>query len=107
MIYPYKACGLLLLTASFALALAATAQPSNPSLKTQHFDHDPGWEGFNNHIQPAHPRSVVQDFGYIADASIHQASQIGGRVTRASRPAYYAQAFAPKSLDEKLSASGT
>lgn len=97
----------LLLTPSFALALTATAQSPNPTLKTEHFDHDPGWEGFNNHFHPAQPPSVVQDFGYIADTSVHQAAQIGGRVTRASQPAYYAEALAPKSLNEKLSASGT
>ena len=94
----------ILLSASFALPLCATAQTPNPTLKTEHFDHDPNWEGFNNHVHPTRPKPVVQDFGYISDAS---ASQIGGRVTRASQPAYYAAALAPKTLDDKLTASGT
>jgi len=107
MIYPCQTSGFLLLTVPFALSLGAIAQTTNPALKTERFDHDPAWEGFNNHIHPSHTRSVVQDFGYIADPSLHQSSQIGGRVTRASQPAYYAESLAPKTLDEKLSASGT
>src|SRR5579864_120300 len=63
---------LLLLTASFSLAHGAITQPPNPALKTEHFDHDPDWEGFNNHVHPSHPRPVMQDFGYISDPSVHQ-----------------------------------
>ena len=97
----------LLLIASFALALGTLAQPTNPSLKTEYFDHDPVWEGFNNRVHPTRPKPVVQDFGYLADPSMHHASQIGGRITRASQPAFYAQAFALKTLDDKLTATGT
>ena len=97
----------LLLEASFAFGFSAMAQTSNPGTKAEHFDQDPGWEGFNNRVHPAQLRGVVQDFGYIADASVQQAAQIGGRVTRSSQPAYYAEALASKTLDEKLSASGT
>jgi hypothetical protein len=77
----------------------------NQGLKTQHFDRDPGWEGFNNHTHLTRTRRVVQDFGY-SGGEPGQSPQIGGRVTRASQPGYYAEALTTKSLGEKLSASG-
>ena len=98
---------LLLLSAPLVLELAAADQLEKQSLKTEHFDHDPGWEGLNNHVHSTRVQRVVQDFGYQPDGSGHEAGQIGGKVTRASRPAYYAQALAPKGLNEKLSASGS
>lgn len=29
-----------------------------------HFDRDPGWEGFNNRLDPNRVPTVTQDFGY-------------------------------------------
>jgi len=69
-------------------------------LKSESFDHDPGWEGFNNHVQPKKVPTVRQDYGY-------QAGEIGGRVTRSARCTYYADKIPVKALDNKLSASGT
>ena len=40
------------------------AEPNPPSLKTEHFDQDPGWEGYNNHLEAKETRTVKQDFGY-------------------------------------------
>lgn len=97
---------LLLLNVMFWLVRAAMGQTANAGMKTEHFDHDPGWEGFNNHAHPARVRQVVQDFGYSAGEAGKQSAEIGGRVTRASQPAYYAEALAPKTLKDKLNASG-
>lgn len=69
-------------------------------LKTERFDRDPGWEGFNNHVEPANLRTVTQDFGWAK-------GHIGGRVTRAARPAFYADKITLKTLNDKLTASGT
>jgi hypothetical protein len=81
---------------------------SGTVVKSENFDRDPGWEGFNNHVRPKKDLEVIQDFGFIApDASETNQGAIGGKVARSSKPCYYAQGIAPKSLREKLSASGT
>src|SRR5579862_7033891 len=68
--------------------------------KSESFDRDPGWEGLNNHVQPTKSRIATQDYGWTA-------GEIGGRVTRSARCTYYADRIAPKTLNDKLSASGT
>src|ERR1039457_2194318 len=51
------------------------------NLKTEHFDRDPGWEGYNNRIVPAHARMVKQDFGYSATHFAGKAvGELGGRI---------------------------
>lgn len=78
------------------------------TVKTAAFDEDPKWDAVNNHIVPDHGRTVTQDFGY---SSTHiagkEAGEIGGRVTRAAAPAYYADAMIANTLNDQLSASGT
>jgi hypothetical protein len=68
--------------------------------RTQSFDSDPGWEGRNNHVVPKEMPTVTQDFGW-GDG------KMGGTVMRASEPAYYGDKIGAKTLDDKLSASGT
>ena len=50
-------------------------------LKTEPFDHDPGWEGRNNRVIPKEYLTVVQAFGYsqthFAGAA---AGEMGGQV---------------------------
>lgn len=76
--------------------------------RTQNFDSDPQWEAVNNRINSKGPRMVAQDFGYCASNFAGKGSgEMGGLVTRAAEPAYYAARIAPKTLDDKLSASGT
>src|SRR4051794_10217945 len=96
------------------LALAAltinvrAAEPTKLGLKTESFDRDPGWESFNNRITPKNPKTVVQDFGY--GQTTHAAKtpgEIGGQISRASEPAFYALRIGSRTLDEKLRASGT
>jgi len=76
--------------------------------KTEHFDHDPAWEGYRNRIAPQHLAVVNQNFGY---SSTHFAGQqngeLGGRVQRCSLPAFYVDKISPRTLNDKLSASGT
>lgn len=77
--------------------------------KFEPFDRDPGWEGLNNHIVPDRVPTVTQDFGYSPASSFagKGSGEIGGTLTRASRPAYYAAAIEPKTLNNPLRASGT
>ena len=77
-------------------------------LKNERFDKDPGWEGFNNRIVPKQYPTVVQDFGYsTTNIAGKTAGEIGGRITRASEPAFYAEKIGPKTLNDKLTASGS
>src|SRR5262245_41595748 len=69
-------------------------------LKTERFDKDPGWEGHNNHVTPGRRPTVVQDFGFSkTNFAGKAAGELGGRVTRASLPAFYADKIGPLSLD--------
>jgi hypothetical protein len=89
------------------IAALARADEPGPLIKTEHFA-DPGWEGFNNRIELKKAPTVAQDFGYSPTAfAARQKGEIGGTVTRAARPAYYAAKIGPKSLDDELTASGT
>src|SRR5262245_42102810 len=103
---------LLCLTLLIALAVSAGSgladnQPK-PTLKTQSFDRDPGWEGHNNRITPERVPTVTQDFGYSkTNFAGKAAGELGGQITRASKPAYYADKIAAVTLDDKLSASGS
>ncbi len=73
------------------------------------FNTEPAWDGFRNRLAPEQPRVVRQDFGYrdTNRAGGRAAGEIGGSVQRSSTPAYYALPIAPKSLDDRLHASGT
>src|SRR5581483_8609067 len=46
--------------------IARAADLTSPPLKSERFDHDPDWEGFNNRNAPKHSRTVKQYFGYSA-----------------------------------------
>ena len=76
-------------------------------IKAESFDRDPGWEGFNNRIEPKHVPTVTQDFGYSTTAFASKSpGEVGGRVTRSTRPASYGDKIT-KTLNDKLTASGT
>jgi len=85
------------------------AESTPPPLKTEHFDHDPGWEGYNNHLPPKKSATVKQDFGYSpTNFAGKAAGEMGGDIQRATKPASYAAALTPaKTLETKLSASGS
>lgn len=88
--------------------LTAVTLSAHSATKTEHFDNDPQWEGFNNHIAPKEPKPITQDFGYSATHHAgNSAGELGGQITRAAEPAFYADKIGTKTLDDKLSASGT
>ena len=99
---------LLVLLLTLVAATGAADDSAKTSLKIERFDKDPGWEGHNNRIIPDHSPTVVQDFGYSKTKFAGNIQgELGGQVMRASEPAYYAEKIGPKTLDDKLSASGT
>jgi uncharacterized protein len=78
--------------------------------KTERFDRDPNWDAQNNRVKVETPNAVVQDFGYSKTnhAGGNLPGEIGGRVQRASRSAFYGMRLdQPKTLDGKLRCSGS
>lgn len=91
-----------------AFSLLAFTASSAEALKTERFDRDPGWDAHNNRIVPEKVAVVKQDFGHSAtNYAGAGAGEVGGRITRTTRPASYAAKIAPKTLDDKLSAAGS
>src|SRR5215468_4028300 len=98
--------GFLGLTLLLAAVVGAEEKPKTV-IKTEHFDKDPGWEGLNNRVALKNVPTVTQDFGYSpTNFAGKDKGEIGGRITRCAKPAYYADKIA-KTLNDKLSASGT
>jgi hypothetical protein len=79
------------------------------SLKRESFDSDPNWEGLNNRVVPKKPLTVKQDFGYSATTNHagRASGEMGGAVQRSTTPAYYAAAIVKKTLNDRLTASGS
>ncbi len=76
--------------------------------RTERFDRDPGWDAHNNRAEELGPRTVVQDFGFSNTSHAGgQPGEMGGVVTPAAEPAYYAKRIPIKSFQDTLSASGT
>ncbi len=76
--------------------------------RVERFDRDPGWDGHNNRAAVPEPRAVRQDFGYSRTAHAGGTpGEIGGFLSPAAEPAYYAKVIPTATLDDALSASGT
>ena len=91
-----------------AAGIAQSDEPPSLALKSESFDRDPGWEGHNNRILPKFFKTVEQDFGYSAtNFAGKETGEIGGRIWRSSTQASYAAKIPPKTLQDKLSASGS
>jgi WD40 repeat protein len=76
--------------------------------RTERFDRDPGWEASNNRVAGREPRTIVQEFGHSATTHAGgRLGEIGGLMTPAAEPAYYAKRIATKTFGDELTASGT
>jgi hypothetical protein len=98
---------LLLILAPGAACCAAAAPP--PGVRASDFAVDPQWEGYRNRLVPDPPPRVKQDFGYSGNtrhAGGKSTGEIGGRAQRSTTPATYAKPIAPKTLNDRLHASG-
>jgi hypothetical protein len=76
--------------------------------RMQNFDEDPKWEGRNNRGTTPEPQTVRQDFGYSRTRHVGGANEgeIGGFITPAAEPAYYARPIEKSSFNDRLTASG-
>jgi hypothetical protein len=76
--------------------------------RMERFDKDPAWEGRNNRATTPAKRTIRQDFGYSRTANAGgKPGEVGGFITPAAEPAYYARKLEPKTFNDPLSASGT
>jgi hypothetical protein len=92
----------------FVLALLCTASSVGADTRTENFDKDPGWDGFQHRIAPKAGKTVTQDFGQRAtNFAGKEKGEMGGTIWRCSKPASYADKIVAKTLDDRLSASGT
>ena len=97
----------LLCVLFFSAACSAQAGGAT-GLKTESFDRDPNWEGFNNRITPRRIPTVTQDFDFrMSNFAGQEKGEIGGQVWRSSTRASYAARIPPKTLSQKLTASGS
>src|SRR5258708_1304261 len=97
----------------FIAALAAAPLVSQPAdspmstTKTESVDRDPEWDGYNNRIVPKQFRTIAQNFGFSKSNFAGEApGELGGRIWRAAQPAFYADKIEPKTLNDRLTASG-
>jgi hypothetical protein len=86
----------------------ASAQSTSPAIKSESFDRDPQWDSYRNRMTPQKATTITQDFGYSPTHSVGKAAgEAGGQIQRAMTPSFYAKRIEPKTLDDKLTASGT
>jgi hypothetical protein len=90
------------------LGSIATASPAWSEERSESFDRDPGWDGGNHRAATPEPQMIRQDFGYspTRHAGGHALGEIGGFITPAAEPAYYATPIDSADLDDRLTASG-
>lgn len=76
--------------------------------RTERFDNDPGWEGFNHRPTRSEARTVRQDFGFsnTRHAGGRASGEIGGTITPAAEPASFGKVIPERSFADKLTASG-
>lgn len=92
-----------------ALAALLTLTPLHALAgeRTQSFDRDAGWDGYQNRTAPEQTREVRQDFGFSQTAHAGaRPGEIGGFIHPCAEPAYYARPVPDLSLNQPLSASG-
>jgi hypothetical protein len=94
-----------LLAALIASGLLSTAFPGE---RVERFDKDPGWDGRNHHSDHFPSRTIRQDFGFCEThrSGGRAAGELGGVLTPAAEPAYYAKPIEKKTFADKLTASG-
>jgi hypothetical protein len=100
----------LVITRFLACSAILAALPIISWAEERHesFDRDPNWDGRNNRALKPEPQTVRQDFGFSATRHAGGTSngEIGGLLTPAAEPAYYAKRIAPATFKDRLAASG-
>jgi hypothetical protein len=94
--------------AAFSVLACFSFAEEKRAVVRESFDKDPGWEGFNTRLVPEPAPVTRQHFGWrdANHAGGKARGEIGGRVQRSRTAAYYATPIKPRTLNEKLYASG-
>src|SRR6478735_5166861 len=94
---------------SFSSVLMVTPALVAAEERAVEFAADPGWEGFRNRLLPEPVPMTRQDFGWRGSSGngAKRAGEVGGWVQRAVRPATYTKVIPTRTLNDRLSASGT
>jgi hypothetical protein len=77
--------------------------------RIERFDKDPRWDSVNSRSDVPAKRTIRQDFGYSRTTNVvgnGDVGEIGGFISPAAEPAYYARKIATKTLRDSLAASG-
>jgi hypothetical protein len=92
---------------SIALLAVMAWTTGKAQQRQEKFDRDPGWEGHNN--RSVKPETIRQDFGWSRGTTNAggTAGEIGGLISPAAEPAYFAKKFPTRSFKDPLTASGT
>src|SRR5438270_11421190 len=91
-----KICCWLLVMRTFAFAVVASnaaveTRAGDTVARSEHFDKDPVWEGWQNRISPRNLKTVEQEFGFSAmNFAGKEKGEIGGTIWRDSKAAWYA-----------------
>lgn len=97
----------MLANVALLIAIIACSTLGRTEERYENFDRDPGWDGLNNRAQQPKPQTVRQDFGYSPTQHAGGAQgELGGWITPAAEPAYYARRLDTLSLKDRLSVSG-
>lgn len=102
--------GRLLLVAAVACmaGVCRADEAAKTAVKTESFATDPDWEGHNNHLAPKVNKIVKQEFGYsLTNIAGKEKGEIGGTLWRSPERTYYAAKIPTRTLNDKMSASGT
>jgi hypothetical protein len=93
---------------AFVVAFIVSAQVTRSADRMQDFAKDPQWDPHRNRLMPIPYPAVRQDFGFCMTnhAKGRKPGEIGGWFTRAVAPSYYARVIKPRTLNDKLTASG-
>jgi WD40 repeat protein len=96
-------------TLARTVALGALSSLTFAAERTEHFQRDPGWHGHHNRATAVKPREIRQDFGFsnTTHAGGTAPGEIGGFITPAAEPAYYAKKIPEKTFADRLTMSGT
>jgi hypothetical protein len=106
----WRSCCAMAIAASCLAGTQATTLTGTQETteRVERFDKDPGWDGRNNRVRKTEFRTIRQDFGY---SRTHHAGgavgEIGGWITPAAEPAYYAKKIPARTFEDTLTASGT
>ncbi|MEW6160070.1 MAG: hypothetical protein AB1813_21785 [Verrucomicrobiota bacterium] len=97
---PWRALRFTSLSCGLALTL-------NAAERFESFNSDPGWHGHNNRSTAIEPRTVRQDFGYSRTTHTGgEPGEMGGTITAAAEPAWYAKKIPTRTFNDRLEASG-